>query len=55
MDKREFKTIRQANGYTQRELASYLDMTPEHISRIENGHSGIGKVLALAMSGLKKK
>lgn len=55
MDNKTFEAIRKSKGYSQKELASLLEMSPEHISRLENGHSRIRKVLELAMENLPKK
>lgn len=31
------RNIRQSKGFTQRQLAIHLKISPEHLSRIENG------------------
>lgn len=55
MTNEEFKALRELKGYTQKELGQYLDMSEVQISRIENGHSDIRRVLILAMKGLPRK
>lgn len=39
---REVKFIRRAMDMTQKEFAAAMDLSPEHVSRWENDHAGIG-------------
>jgi putative zinc finger/helix-turn-helix YgiT family protein len=39
---REVKFIRHAMDMTQKEFAAAMDLSPEHVSRWENDHTGIG-------------
>ena len=55
MTNKEFKKIRIEKGYTQKELGTFLDITVEHISRMETGKHEIRRVVALAMKSLPKK
>ena len=54
MNREKFKQIRVNKGYTQKQLASHFGYTVEHISRLENGHVNIPKLLAMAMLNLKE-
>lgn len=47
-----FKQIRVSKGYTQKELAEYLGLTPEYISYMENNHKPVVKRTELAMKNL---
>ena len=55
MNKEQFKNIRIAKGFTQKELGEYLGLTETYISYMENGHKPIVKRTVLAMQGLKAK
>lgn len=55
MDRIMFKKIRLDKGYTQKELAKYLEFRRSHISHMENGHKLIVKRTELAMNNLPKK
>lgn len=44
------RQARQDRSYTQEKLAELADCSPQHISRIENGISGIRLVLLLRIS-----
>lgn len=54
MTAKKFHDIRISLGYTQSDLGEVLGMSWGMISRIENGRSGIGKSIKIAMLALEK-
>lgn len=55
MNNVEFKKIRKDKGYTQKEIAEYLGLTPEYISYMENNHKPVVKRTEMAMRNLPSK
>ena len=55
MTREHFKKIRKDKGYTQVELAKLFDITVVYISKLENGHSKISPIMAMAMLNLPRK
>ncbi len=54
MNKNEFKNIRVKKGYTQVELSKELGLTVASISRLENGHTPISKLISIAIKSIDK-
>lgn len=46
----EIREAREVAGVTARSLAKAMGITPEHLSRVENGHRPVTTMLALAAS-----
>ncbi len=54
MNKTQFKKKRMSFGYTQIELSKILGISRVHLSRLENGHCKISKIIGMAMDSLTK-
>lgn len=46
----EIRKAREGAGMKAKDLAAALDISPEHLSRVENGHRPVTMMLALAAS-----
>lgn len=51
----QIKQARIGVGMTAKALAAAIGVTPEHLSRVENGRSPVTKMLALAVRVALKK
>ena len=55
MTPRDLKAWRHERGLTQAQLAAMLDITPQHLSTLENGHHPITVMFTLALVGIERE
>lgn len=48
----EIRKAREVRGMTARGLAKAIGVSPEHLSRVENGHRPVTLMFALAVSNV---
>lgn len=51
----EIKQARKDSGIKAKDLAATLGITPEHLSRVENGHSPVTQMFSLAVTAALRK
>lgn len=50
----EIRDAREAVGMKAKDLARAIGITPEHLSRVENGHKPVHTMLSIAVASVLK-